>query len=156
MKEKVKKMKNVFRKPIEEIELLNAQEAAERFMKADKSFIISETLKYNLPEFYKKNHNSWSGYEGFAEQDGYLIMSLFNQTKKGELVKRGFHDEFKILKADESKYIYLKHSKYDDPEFNKTMESIKAIIKEYKEEKKQKLQETENQNPQIIYTFFNK
>ena len=152
----MKKNNIVFRKPIEEIELLTAEEAAERFMAADKSFIISETLKYNLPEFYKKNHKRWSGYEGFAEQDGYLIMSLFNQTKKGELVKRGFHDEFKILKTDESRYIYLKHSKYDDPEFNKTMEGIKGMIKKYKEEKKQKLQEIEKQNPQIIFTFFNK
>jgi hypothetical protein len=152
----MKKNNIVFRKPIEEIELLTAEAAAERFMAADKSFIISETLKYNLPEFYKKNHKSWSGYEGFAEQDGYLIMSLFNQTKKGELVKRGFHDEFKILKTDESIYRSFKKNKYEDPEFNVTMKGIQDMIKKYKEEKKQKLQEIENQNPKIIFTFFNK
>lgn len=152
----MKKNNIVFRKPIEEIELLTAEEAAERFIAADKSFIIEETLKYYNIGYYRKNPNRWSGTEGFAKNDEHLIFSLFNQTKKGELVKRGFHDEFKILKTDESRYIYLKHSKYDDPEFNKTMEGIKAMIKQYKEEKKQKLQEIEKQNPQIIFTFFNK
>jgi len=145
-------MANVFRKPIEEIELLTAQEAAERFMAADKSFIIEETLKYYNTGYYRKNPNRWSGYEGFAKNDEHLIFSLFNQTKKGVLCKRGFHDEFKILKTDESKYVYLKHSKYDDPEFTLILKHIKDIKRDYDLKEKEK----EKANSNVIFTFFKK
>jgi hypothetical protein len=145
-------MPNIFRKPIEEIELLTAQEAAERFIAADKSFIIEETLKYYNTGYYKKNPNRWSGTEGFAKNDEHLIFSLFNQTKKGVLCKRGFHDEFKILKTDESKYVYLKHSKYEDAEFTLILKHIKDIKRNY--DLKQK--EIQNANSNIIFTFFKK
>ena len=145
-------MANIFRKPIEEIELLTAQEAAERFIAADKSFIIEETLKYYNTGYYRKNPNRWSGTEGFAKNDEHLIFSLLNQTKKGVLCKRGFHDEFKILKTDESKYVYLKHSKYDDPEFTLILKHIKDIKRNY--DLKQK--EIQNANSNIIFTFFKK
>ena len=145
-------MANIFRKPIEEIELLTAQEAAERFIAADKSFIIEETLKYYNTGYYKKNPNRRSRTEGFAKNDEHLIFSLFNQTKKGVLCKRGFHDEFKILKTDESKYVYLKHSKYEDAEFTLILKHIKDIKRNY--DLKQK--EIQNANSNIIFTFFKK
>ena len=145
-----KEKQHIFKKKSEEIELLTVFEAVKRYVSAHENFLIEERKKYDakkLGQVYIPDKKFWNGVEGFKQDDDFIYLSLFNVDKDPKkktypfryfVQKDGFHDEFKILRSDESKYMYEKRfywenkSKYKLENKMKNREnyetSMKAVV----------------------------
>jgi hypothetical protein len=110
----------IFKKKPEDIELLTVFEAVKRYAKADEEFFIQEHKKSNARkkgEEYIPDKKFWNGCQGYKEDETYVYLALLNTEVDPKttiypfnyfIQKDGFHDEFKILKIDYSKYLYEK------------------------------------------------